>query len=253
MPSLAFFVGGAFLIFGLFFFLIVGLIVWSVIHHFKRKEAFEKESARLGLWYDPGGSEKLQDTNRDMQPFSSRGGSPRCRNVVGGVYRGHHVRCLEYIYTVSSGKSSHDVHHAVAMVFVNHRWPDVTIQPEHFGHKVLAAFGAEEIDFESDEFSKRFWVRANNRRFAYDLIHARTMEYLLGSDWKRWHVRGNRVVAWNTGRLRPKMVQHRLDALIDFLNLIPRHIVSNKEYEVAPREAIHAVRDERPTFRRATS
>ena len=37
------------------------------------------------------------------------------------------------------------------------------------------------IEFESIEFNRRFFVSSPNRRWAYDVIHPRTMEFLLGS------------------------------------------------------------------------
>jgi hypothetical protein len=40
--------------------------------------------------------------------------------------------------------------------------------------------GWDDIDFESDEFSRRYHVACDDRRFAYDILHARLIDYLLG-------------------------------------------------------------------------
>ncbi len=53
------------------------------------------------------------------------------------------------------------------------------IRPEHLFHKLSAAFGWDDIDFESAEFSRRYYVKSPDKRWAYDVIHARVMEMLL--------------------------------------------------------------------------
>jgi len=39
--------------------------------------------------------------------------------------------------------------------------------------------GFDDIDFESEEFSRTFWVKCEDERFAYDVIHPGMMEFLL--------------------------------------------------------------------------
>ena len=45
------------------------------------------------------------------------------------------------------------------------------------GKKTKANF--DDIDFESDEFSRKFYVQSSDRKFAYDVLHPRMMEFLL--------------------------------------------------------------------------
>jgi hypothetical protein len=47
---------------------------------------------------------------------------------------------------------------------------------------VAGFFGFDDIDFESSEFSSRFIVKSADKRFAYDVIHPRMMEFLLEGD-----------------------------------------------------------------------
>ncbi|MCZ6810529.1 MAG: hypothetical protein O7D97_00875, partial [Planctomycetota bacterium] len=60
--------------------------------------------------------------------------------------------------------------------------PDLLIRREGMFDKLAGAFGFDDIDFESAEFSKRFYVKSPDKRFAYDVIHPRMMEFLLGGD-----------------------------------------------------------------------
>lgn len=57
--------------------------------------------------------------------------------------------------------------------------PQVLIRREGLLDKITQAVGFEDIDFESDEFSRKYFVTSIDKRFAYDLIHPRAMEYFL--------------------------------------------------------------------------
>ncbi len=200
----------------------VGLVTW--IFHRRRQDAFRTEAERLGLRYEAHSSEELHRIHRNIPPFKEGRSRPRTMNVVAGIYKGWNVRCCEFLYTVHTGKSSHTVTRSLALAHPAAAWPALSIQPETMGHKILDALGAEDIDFESDEFSRSFWVRAEDRRFAYDVIHPRMMEFLLRTSWRRWHVKGNVVVVWDPRRLRPDRVQGALDELVGFLELVPRYL-----------------------------
>jgi len=57
--------------------------------------------------------------------------------------------------------------------------PDVLIRREGLFDKIASAFGKNDIDFESSEFSRKYFVKCDNRKFAYDIINQRMIEFLL--------------------------------------------------------------------------
>lgn len=59
--------------------------------------------------------------------------------------------------------------------------PDLLIRREGFFDKLASAFGKNDIDFESAEFSRKYYVRCESRKFAYDIVHPRMMEFLLAT------------------------------------------------------------------------
>ncbi len=91
-------------------------------------------------------------------------------------------------YTTSSGKG-----HTTRTRIVPHHFsylimelpfegvPDMLIRREGLFDKLASAFGHNDIDFESAEFSRRYFVRCPSRKFAYDIIHPRMIEFLLAS------------------------------------------------------------------------
>ncbi len=106
------------------------------------------------------------------------------------------VLAFDYHYATGSGKNR--TTHRFSAVIVESPIPleGLFIRPEGFFDRVSEFFGADDIDFESAEFSRAFYVKSPNKRWAYDVIHQRMMEYLLRVP--RFHVQFSRthVIAW---------------------------------------------------------
>jgi hypothetical protein len=195
----------------------------------KRREAFEREAARLGLVYERQSSERLPQLYSHVALFN-QGFDRRALNVLRGTYRGIDVRLFEFQYKTQThnGKQTQTQTHHVGVAIANlgRQLPKTTIVPETLGHKLWDAVGGDDIDFESDEFSRKFWVKSDDRRAAYDLIHARMMEYLMTPGWTRWGVTTPGVFLSHHGRIRPQDAQAILDRLAGFVELMPGHAAS---------------------------
>jgi len=59
-------------------------------------------------------------------------------------------------------------------------FPTLFLRPENLFDKMVGFVGFDDIDFESEEFSKKFYCKSDNREFAYAVIHPQMMEWLLG-------------------------------------------------------------------------
>jgi hypothetical protein len=57
--------------------------------------------------------------------------------------------------------------------------PTLTIREEGIFDKLAGFVGFDDIDFESAQFSSRFHVKSSDKKFAYDVVHPRMMEFLL--------------------------------------------------------------------------
>lgn len=202
---------------------IIAAIVLAFVHERKRREAFRAEAARLGLQYEPALAEAL----RPEFSLFNQGFGRKARNVLHGTYRNVPVRLFEFEYKTQThdGKNTRtQTHHVgVAMALLARHPARTTIVPENLGHKLWDAVGGDDIDFESDEFSRKYWVKSSDRRAAYDLVHPRMMEYLMAPGWQRWEVVAAGVVAYQNGRFAPKNAQAILDRLVGFVELMPMH------------------------------
>jgi hypothetical protein len=213
---------------------LTALVIWAMILA-QRRAARERQARlelaqRLGLDYEPTPSEDLLARYGTLQALP-RGDRHFSQNLFRGFYQGVEVRLFDYTYVTHSTDSKgnrHETNHhvAVAVAEVGERFPRLTIVPESWAHKIWDAIGGDDIDFESDEFSRRFWVKSEDRKFAYDVLHARAMEYLLAPGWRHWEAQGAAVAMWNPGRVRVDEVVSALDRLVGFVALFPDYLRS---------------------------
>jgi hypothetical protein len=71
-------------------------------------------------------------------------------------------------------------HRSYLIVELQAAFPKLFLRPENFLDKMAGFVGFDDIDFESEEFSKKFYCKSDNREFAYAVIHPQMMEWMLG-------------------------------------------------------------------------
>ena len=211
---------------------IIGAIVAAVIAAKKaheRRMALRAWAENLGWRFSP---EKDHGMDERFATFDKlREGSDRyAENVMRGEHEGLTCWAFDYHYetysTNSKGqRTTH--HHWHSMVIVDSR---LALQPlsigrEHFFHKIAGALGWDDIDFESAEFSRKFLVRAPDRRWAYDVINQRAMELLLDSPRFAIELFGPHVLAYRSGRLKAHEYDQALKLSMGLLDCIPEDIV----------------------------
>jgi len=217
------------LIFVLFGVIAAVAIIFSIMSSRARREAWRKFAASLGLDFalrDPFGLAR-----NSPHPLFRKGRSRRVTNVAYGMYRGRSVRCFDYRYTVGYGKNSRTYRYTVVGVKPPVPFEQIHIRPEHFGDRLAEMIGFDDIDFESDEFSRSYYVKSDNKRFAYDLLHQRTMQFLL--DRRDVVIEGSpHSLLFHSSRSGHAELPHRalelLDLACDFLDLTPQYLIEDR-------------------------
>lgn len=163
-------------------------------------------------------------------PCLAQGDQRYAYNCWSGDWRGRSVEGFDYHYqTYSHGKHGRRTHHHhFSVVIVPSLFPlkPLFIRPEGVFDKVTEFFGYDDIDLESAEFSRRFYVKSPDRRWAFDVLHARTMEFLLSRP--RFHLQCGpmHLMAWQGGgRLSPEEFEQGLDVALGLLDGIPEYVV----------------------------
>ncbi len=214
----------AFLLFGVFLLIFGGalaLVIRLWILARRNREALQALAGERGWTYREK-DRRLPKEYKGFRPFGI-GSSRIALHVMDGHDRDRRFRIFQYQYTVSNGKSSTTYRFAIIEMHTEVNAHPLSIEREHLGHKIIDALGGEDIDFESHEFSKRFWVQCTDRKFAYDVIDARMMEYLLQHDETlQWA--GPRLIMHKQTNLTPAEVDALLARAHGFLDNVPRHL-----------------------------
>jgi hypothetical protein len=215
----------------LFFMLLILLvpliIIAAIILAAKRKKEWQLFASRHGLSFSRRDPFSTHKSLRHFDLFS-HGHSRRAYNVCFGTIRGMNIRAFDYKYTVGSGKNSHTYYFTALIVRANMTFDRLFIRPERFFDKVAAAVGFDDVDFESAEFSRKFFVKAENKKFAYDVIHPRTMEFLLSCQTLNVETNASNLLFHHGKKLPVPEVDALLDNAEQFISLIPQYLRNDR-------------------------
>ena len=215
--------------------IVVGIVA-GVISARKRRESMSQLAAQLGMRFDPTHNRELARRYRFLDKLRS-GSNRYAFNTLSGMYGEYDVTAFDYHYETHStnSKGHRQTHHHYFSFFMLHlpvSFPELKIAGEGFFSKVAQAFGYDDIDFESHEFSRRFCVRSQDKKFAYDVCNARMIEYLLANDDLTIEIEDNVLAMSFSRRLSPDQIEPNLNRLIDVRSLIPDYLFSSN----CPRE-----------------
>jgi hypothetical protein len=222
---------------------VIGGVILAHRAEQRRRAEFQAVAAELGFAYDPSSDPGFDDRFPRFECFH-RGHSRRAFNLLVGV-RGapeRPRRCtlgeFEFKETQGSGKNRRTVTYRFGFAVLETAFramPDILVREEHFFDKVAGFLGFDDIDFESAAFSRRFMVKSSDKRFAYDLIDAQMMEFLLEEGTPNIDIGDHAVCLWygQSTRLEPGQLVELLAWGERFLERWPRVLVA----ELAERNA----------------
>jgi len=201
----------------------------------KRREELVALARELGWSFDPSRDDSHDERFAQFEVFS-RGHSRSAYNTLSGSIQTLEADCpvtmgdFTYKVTTGSGKNRRTQTYRFSYVIVRMPFlvPELLIRPEGVFDKLAGVLGFDDIDFESVEFSRRFYVKSSNKRFAYDVIDPRMMEFLLRSlppmvDLERGAcLVSNGKDCWSAAQFKSTLAW--LDA---FFQHWPRHVVDD--------------------------
>ncbi|MHC5002838.1 MAG: hypothetical protein ACYTJ0_06910 [Planctomycetota bacterium] len=170
---------------------VIAVMILGAWHAWKqaqvRREALAGLAVRLGWSFSP---ERDRDHDDQYAQFAifRQGHSRWAHNTLTGdlAVDGRDYRCrmgdFHYRVTRGSGERRRTQTYRISYLILHLPFvgvPSLLIRPEGIFDRMAGIFGFDDIDFESVEFSRRFLVKSGDKRFAYDVIHPRMMEFLL--------------------------------------------------------------------------
>lgn len=219
------------MLFPVVFGLIIVGIVLAIIHGHRRErqrvEALARFAAERRWRFAPAREHGLEAVFPKV-PLFSQGHSRYASNVLRGDFSGHFVEVFDYHYavTTSNGKTT-TTHHYYFSCYVLRLpvpFPWLNVGPEGFLSKVAQAFGYDDIDFESAEFSRKYCVRSGSKKFAYGVLHPGMMEHLLVQPGLYFSISGGRLLMHFKGTLEAENIPSRLNLLLGIRERMPEHL-----------------------------
>lgn len=232
--------GGQVLFLGLVGLFIALIIVVNAKVAQKRKDIYVQLGNELGLRYvvpEPEGCvpvggrwfDSMSDTlgipsQLEVWPFQE-GHSRRVGNAVRGNYRGRDLAVFDYSYLIRHGKTSTTYRFTIVATQLPLMAPDLVIGPESVGTRVGKFFGIRDIEFESNEFNQRFYVKCPDRKFAFDVINLQMMEMLLSIPIAHWTMSGPFLILVRDGWVGLTEMEALVQTQNRFIEALPKFIM----------------------------
>jgi hypothetical protein len=215
--------GGFLVLFFLFLLVAVGVGVLAYQAKLRRQKELGAVARNQGLDFSI-----LDPFDTLGEPFSllARGDGRGVENVMWGFWHDLEIRAFDYWYyeesTDSNGHRSKTYHRFDCVLApLEARCPRLEIAEENVLTRIADAFTFRDIEFESEEFNRRFNVKGDDRRFAMAFCDARMMEWLLlHGDGYAFEVVGDRLLCW-CRRVKPAEIVHLLGTASSFREQIP--------------------------------
>ena len=199
-----------------------GIALVTLYRKFSRRSAVEREARRLGLSFSRRDPFRVLDA--DFHPFLRFGklpGTQRVENVVWGVRDGREVRAFDY-----RRPAEDEIRYSCAILRIPDGWPSLLVRRHGPLDVARNAAGLQRIEFELEEFNRRFEVRSNDRRLATAVIDQRMIGWLLESDPALgFQLQEGWLLAWMP-QLPPDELERTLTTVEGFHERIPRAVWS---------------------------
>lgn len=163
-------------------FIVIVVLVWvfQYLSAKARREELSTWAKGKGFTFSPRKDRGLEQRFPSYECL--RQGSGRYGfNFIEGTWQSRDFLGFDYHYRVQQGKNTKHYYFSAVVVYSDFPLKPLVVRPEGIFDRVKAFFGYEDIDFESAEFSKAFYVSAKDKRWAYDVLHPRAIKFLLDS------------------------------------------------------------------------
>lgn len=165
------------------------------------------------------------------EPFG-QGGRRRATHVLRGMSAGREVVAFDYSFVTYThdGTQQRAVTHSFAVCAL--RLPTELPRLQLTGANVLTraagALTGSALLLENEEFNRRYHVTADDRRFAYDVLHPRLLEELLAAPTLNLRLQGADALTWERGSTSADTLPARLQTLARLVDGIPSYVWSDR-------------------------
>jgi hypothetical protein len=213
----------------LFLLLIVAGIAFAIYAAAQRRKLLGQWANSKSLHFNTSKAYDMDSRHSEFKCLH-RGRSRYAFNIITGKLNDRDITAFDYRYITGSGKNRQTHQFSAIIVAAPLPLKPLLIRREGFFDKVTEFFGADDIDFESAEFSRKFFVKSPDKKWAYDVIHQRMMEYLLAGPKFAIQFDRTSIIAWrNHRRFSPDDFQSAFDLIEGILDRLPEYLVRQQK------------------------
>lgn len=221
--------------------IVIAAAIYSAKKARERREAMARWAAGHGWSFSPEKDRSMMDRYPELGQLRVGDQDRYAYNIVSGPVgdSGRDVLAFDYHYQTvsrdSKGRRRTSSHHFSAVI-VRAEVPlrPLLIRSENLFDKLAGFLGFDDIDFESAEFSRRFHVSGPDRRWAFDVLHARTIEFLLEAPRQTLQMDHRHLMTWTGGRWEIDGFERSLALIGGVLDRLPEYVLRQQ------REVDHA-------------
>lgn len=218
----------AILFFVLFLVVMIGVVVVVVVsvrrRERKRTRQLQGVASQLGWSF-------TEQTTLDFIPGFDRfalfnqGHTRYIKNLMYGGASGIKTGVFDYIYVTGYGKDRRS--YAQSVVYLepgNLRIPYFSLRPEGFFHKIISAFGYQDIDFgQRPNFSGQYILRGTDEQAIRNTFNDGLLSFFENYARTCTDGGGNQLFVYRSGeRLEPHRIQSYVGFALSLLKLLPR-------------------------------
>jgi carbonic anhydrase len=213
------------LIFGAIIVIVVLLLIYQRKKERERTEALRQVAAQL-RWNFAEEPPLNMIPNFEYFGLFNSGHSKRMRNLMYGEASGIKAGVFDYIYVTGSGKSSQT--HYQTVVYLepgNLRVPYFSLRPENFMHKIISAFGYQDIDFaQRPEFSRNYLLRGQDEPAIRQVFNDPLLTFYENYGGVCTDAGGNQLLLFRANYcFEPHEFQNYIALALNVLALMPRY------------------------------
>ena len=209
-----------------FWALFIGLAVFLIIYN-KRKERERTQSLQqlavtLG-WSFAADAPLNMIAGLERFTLFSQGRGKQIRNFMYGQAQGVKAAVFDFIYITGSGKSQQTHYQTVVYLEpANLALPMFALRPETLFHRMLSAFGYQDIDFgQRPEFSKQYMLRGQDELAIRQVFDDRVLAFFEGYSGTCVDAGGNQLFVYRAGyRFQPHEIEGYVGLGLQAVNLL---------------------------------
>ena len=190
----------------------------------QRKKEMAAWAADAGLSFSPA-SDRSYGARYPHFGCLHRGHSRSAYNIASGTWEGRWLEAFDYRYVTGQGKNRSV--HTFSAIILRSDVPlkPLQIRPENAFDKLTEFFGVDDIDFESDEFSREFHVKSPDKKWAFDVLHQRTMQLLLNNPRYSIEFDTESIICWRNRRFDLATRASAIHVVEEILNQLPGYLI----------------------------